>query len=63
MNDIFQCQFSLSNLSPEQQQYLMSLSDKEKLEFYEKYKKYSESTYESNLELLGNARSVIVLQS
>ena len=25
----------------------------QKLEFYEKYKKYSEATYESNLETLG----------
>lgn len=45
--------FSLSDLSPSQQQYLMGLSDDEKLEFYEKYKKYSEATYESNLETLG----------
>ena len=46
-------EFSLSSLSPSQQQYLMGLSDEEKLEFYEKYKKYSEATYESNLESLG----------
>jgi len=46
-------EFSLSSLSPSQQQYLMGLSDEEKLEFYEKYKKYSEATYESNLETLG----------
>lgn len=41
--------FSLSDLSYEQQQYLMSLSDEEKLEFYERYREYSEATYESNL--------------
>ncbi|MGM9878721.1 MAG: ATP-binding cassette domain-containing protein [Bacilli bacterium] len=46
-------EFSLSDLSLAQQQYLMGLSDDEKLEFYEKYKKYNESTYESNLEALG----------
>ena len=46
-------EFSLSSLSTSQQQYLMGLSDEEKLEFYEKYKKYSEATYESNLESLG----------
>ena len=45
--------FSLSDLSYEQQQYLMSLSDEEKLEFYERYREYSEATYESNLESLG----------
>ena len=46
-------EFSFTNLSPSQQQYLMGLSDEEKLEFYEKYKKYSEATYESNLASFG----------
>ena len=46
-------EFSLSSLSEAQQQYIMGLSDSEKLEFYEKYKSYSEATYESNLETLG----------
>ncbi len=46
-------EFSLDSLSPEQQQYIMGLSDEEKLEFYDKYKSYSEATYESNLETLG----------
>ena len=45
--------FSLDSLTFEQQKYVMGLSDSEKLEFYEKYKKYSEATYESNLESLG----------
>lgn len=45
--------FSLDSLTFEQQKYVMGLSDGEKLEFYEKYKKYSEATYESNLESLG----------
>ena len=45
--------FSLSNLNLEAQKYLMSLSEEEKLDFYEKYQKYSEATYESNLETLG----------
>ena len=45
--------FSMNNLSNEQKMYIMSLSDSEKLEFYEKYKNYSESTYESNLQTLG----------
>ena len=45
--------FSLDSLTFEQQKYVMGLSDSEKLEFYEKYKKYSEATFESNLESLG----------
>ena len=45
--------FSLDSLTFEQQKYVMGLSDSEKLEFYEKYKKYSEATYESNIESLG----------
>ncbi len=46
-------EFSLDNLTIEQQRYIMGLSDSEKLDFYERYQKYSKATYESNLESLG----------
>lgn len=46
-------EFSLNNLTKEQQMYFSTLSDEEKISIYEKYKEYNKATYETNLETLG----------
>ena len=46
-------EFSLDSLSTEAREYLMNLTEEERLEYYEKYQNYNEATYETNLETLG----------
>ena len=46
-------EFSLDSLSAEAREYLMNLTEEERLEYYEKYQNYNEATYETNLETLG----------
>ena len=54
-NDDTETEFDISTLSPEQQQYLASLSEEERAALLENYSSssLSDTTYEDNLELLG----------